>query len=80
MIGWVRLLEENKDLCKFGYSLDHNKSCDGILVQNKTTGDFSIDRLSAGADKVNSCRICCAIVQSIKVGRFKNGINGLTTG
>ena len=71
MIGWVRLLEENNDLCKFGYSLENNKSCDGILEQNKATGDFFIDRLSAGADKVNSYRICCAIVQSRKAGRFK---------
>ena len=50
MYGWYKLMNETPDEMKIGYSVEKNKSCDGILHYNKHTDEFTTEKLSDGAD------------------------------
>ena len=50
MYGWYKLIKEDANEMQIGYSVEKNKSCDGLLNYNKNTDEFVTERYSDGAD------------------------------
>ncbi len=50
MYGWYKLINQTHDEMQIGYSLEKNKTCDGLLIYNKLSEKFITRRLSKGSD------------------------------
>lgn len=50
MYGWYKLVSENDHEMKIGYSVEKNKSCDGLLNYDKNTDEFITEKYSDGTD------------------------------
>lgn len=44
-------MNENDNEMKIGYSIEKNRSCDGVLSYNKHTDEFTTEKYSEGADE-----------------------------
>lgn len=49
MYGWYKLINQTHDEMQIGYSLEKNKTCDGLLIYNKLSEKFITRRLSKGS-------------------------------
>ena len=58
MVGWCKLLEETQDKLKIAYSLEEDKSCDGLLLYNKSTKKIEVQKKPANKDWMTSFFIC----------------------
>lgn len=61
MNGWCKLVAEDERTLRIGYSIEENESCDGILVYEKESEEFRIERLSEGADTFATNRFICPL-------------------
>lgn len=58
MIGWCKLIEETQEALKIAYSLEEDKSCDGVLIYDKFTKKIEVQKKPANKDWMTSFFIC----------------------
>ena len=75
MLGWAKPIRENDDEMFIAYSVESDRSCDGVLVWDKKTEEFRIDKLSATADVMSTNRLAGLIRYSLYEGFFTPGVN-----
>ncbi len=70
MYGWYKLMNETHNEMKIGYSVEKNKTCDGILNYNKNTDEFTTEKLSEGADDWSTKWLSRHILSRIIMGKL----------
>ena len=71
MYGWYKLLDESADKMKIAYSIEKNKSCDGVLLYDKLSDSFTVEKFSAGADDWTTNWMSGHILSKIIMGQIK---------
>jgi len=77
MLGWAKPIQENKDEIRIAYSVESDRSCDGVLVWDKKTEEFRVDKMSATADAISTRRLAGLIGYHLDEGSFTPGLNCL---
>ena len=77
MLGWAKSIKENRDEFFIAYSVESDRSCDGVLVWDKKTEEFRIEKLSATADIISTRRLAGLIGYRLDEGLFTPGLNCL---
>ena len=79
MVGWCKLLEETQDKLKIAYSLEEDKSCDGLLVYDKITKKIEIQKNPENRDWMTTYFIC-PLRYRINKGLTLNKLTMIMTG
>ena len=80
MNGWCKFTAESPNGLVILYSLEENRSCDGMLFFDKDTKELSITRLSRGATTDLTKHFICAVRGRIRRGFELNKIYYLAVG
>ena len=80
MYGWYKLINESSDKMKIAYSVEKNKSCDGILIYDKPNDCFTIEKLSEGADNWITNWLSGHILAKIIMGQISEERKLIATG
>ncbi len=80
MYGWYKLADDTKYKMKIAYSFEKNKSCDGILVYDKTDDSFIIEKMSDGADVWITNWLSGHILSKIITGQISKERKVIATG
>ncbi len=77
MVGWTKLLDNTDDKAVIAYSLERDRSCDGILVKDKKADMIHIEKLSSSATQAATARFACLVDYWLEHRYYKDGINCL---
>lgn len=80
MYGWYKLLDESSDKMKIAYSIEKNKSCDGVLLYDKINDNFTVEKFSDGADDWVTKWLSGHILYKIITGQISYDIKQIATG
>ena len=58
MVGWCKLLEETQNKLKIAYSLEEDKSCDGLLIYDKITKEIEVQKKPENREWMTPFFIC----------------------
>lgn len=79
MVGWCKLLEDTQNKLKIAYSLEEDKSCDGLLIYDKITKEIDIQKKPENRDWMTPFFICplrCKIDKGLTLGKLQIVMTG----
>ena len=80
MFGWCKLIDENDKKMKIGYSLEKNKNCDGILIYDKQTQEFFVEKLPKGEDGWLTNHFICPLRNRLRRKPLTSELSCVATG
>lgn len=72
MLGWAKKLYEDDKVLKVAYSLEENENLDGIVVRDKSTCDWHVEKLATGSTDYLTRVFCCPLGCCVDYGNLKD--------
>lgn len=77
MLGWAKIISRGDRYTRIAYSIERDKSCDGILEADAVDGIMRVVKPSASADPSATRRFVCLIYSAMRRGTLTENKTGL---